>query len=314
MRIWVNSSRTRTNLSESLKDEGQFLQTPNLSGSIWVKPSRMRTNLSIWRIDGHLINYPWFVKTGPLDSKLGTDTKFNMELGVRKKKMVIPLEIDAYLISYSWFVKTAPMDLKFDAKAKFNMEKPKIKKKSEIDGHLINYSWSVKTGPLASWLINEMTVNFRFFLYFRVLHIDKLVLILEGFTQINPQRLGVWRNWPSSLRDSLKLALILEGFIQIGPHPCQDSSVVGSFVFVFLTPSLIYVPIFVDNRAFFNFGGVGLVGVVVGRRDRHFRFPHTEFSLGTNFRWKPSIFLEPLPCQMGPILTPDYTTHGNPVT
>ena len=37
----------------------------------------------------------------------------------------------------------------------------------------------------------------------------------------------------------------------------QGSSVVGVFVFVFLTPSLIYVPIFVGNRAFHNFGGVG---------------------------------------------------------
>ena len=30
-------------------------------------------------IDGHLINYSRFVKTGPLDSKFSTDTKFNME-------------------------------------------------------------------------------------------------------------------------------------------------------------------------------------------------------------------------------------------
>ena len=29
-------------------------------------------------IDTYLINYSLFVKTGPLDSKLGTDTKFNM--------------------------------------------------------------------------------------------------------------------------------------------------------------------------------------------------------------------------------------------
>ena len=60
--------------------------------------------------------------------------------------------------------------------------------------------------------------------------------------------------------------------------------VVGFFVFVFLTSSLIYVPIFVENRAFLNFGGVGWVGVAVGRLDRHFRFPRTEFSLCTNFR------------------------------
>ena len=52
-----------------------------------------------------------------------------------------------------------------------------------------------------------------------------------------------------------------------------------------------------------------VVPEVVGCRDHHFPFPHTkEFSLGTNFCWNPSIFLEPLPCQMGPISTPDYTT------
>ena len=40
-----------------------------------------------------------------------------------------------------------------------------------------------------------------------------------------------------------------------------------------------------------HFGGVGHVGVVVGRRDHHFRFPHTKFSLGTDFRWKTELFL-----------------------
>ena len=69
-------------------------------------------------------------------TKIGTETK----LGVRKRKMMSPLEIDTSLINYSRFLKTAPMDLKFDAKAKYNMENRKIKKTLEIDGHLINYS------------------------------------------------------------------------------------------------------------------------------------------------------------------------------
>ena len=37
----------------------------------------------------------------------------------------------------------------------------------------------------------------------------------------------------------------------------QGSSFVGAFVFLFLTPSLIYVLIFIENRTFLNFGGVG---------------------------------------------------------
>ena len=36
---------------------------------------------------------------------------------------------------------------------------------------------------------------------------------------------------------------------------------------------------------FLNFDGVGWVDVFVGRRDRHFRFPHTKFSLKTESRY-----------------------------
>ena len=50
-----------------------------------------------------------------------------------------------------------------------------------------------------------------------------------------------------------------------------------------------------------------VVPEIVGRRDQHFPFLHTEFSLDTNFRWKPSFFLVPLPCQIRVILVPDYT-------
>ena len=50
---------------------------------------------------------------------------------------------------------------------------------------------------------------------------------------------------------------------------------------------MIYVPIFVENRAFLILVGRGMgvvVPEVVVRRNQHFPFPHTEFSLGTNFR------------------------------
>ena len=75
--------------------------------------------------------------------------------------------------------------------------------------------------------------------------------------------------------------------------------------------NMVSVSIFVEklgNRAFLNFGGGGGVVVVVvvtevvGCRDHHFPFPHTEFSLSTNFRWKPSIFLVPLPWKIGHFL------------
>ena len=47
----------------------------------------------------------------------------------------------------------------------------------------------------------------------------------------------------------------------------------------------IYIYLFIwVARNFEVFGGVRWVRVVVGRRDRHFRFPHTEFSLGIDFR------------------------------
>ena len=42
---------------------------------------------------------------------------------------------------------------------------------------------------------------------------------------------------------------------------CQGSLVVGTFVFLFFTPSLIYVPIFVENRIFLKFGGCSVVVV-----------------------------------------------------
>ena len=37
--------------------------------------------------DTYLINYSRFVKTGPLDTKLGTDTKFDMENSKIKEKI-----------------------------------------------------------------------------------------------------------------------------------------------------------------------------------------------------------------------------------
>ena len=36
-----------------------------------------------------------------------------------------------------------------------------------------------------------------------------------------------------------------------------------AYIFGFVVPNLVTVAIFVENRAFFNFGGVGCVGVCV---------------------------------------------------
>ena len=40
----------------------------------------------------------------------------------------------------------------------------------------------------------------------------------------------------------------------------HESAVVGTYIFGFVLPNLISVAIFVENRAFLNFGGVGYVG------------------------------------------------------
>ena len=37
-------------------------------------------------------------------------------------------------------------------------------------------------------------------------------------------------------------------------------AVVGTYIFGFVVPNLVSVAIFVENRAFFNFGAVGCVG------------------------------------------------------
>ena len=74
-------------------------------------------------IDTYLINYAWFVKTGPTNSKFGMETKFDMENTKIKEK----LEIDTYLINYAWFVKTGRMDLEFGMETKFDVENTKIK-------------------------------------------------------------------------------------------------------------------------------------------------------------------------------------------
>ena len=68
---------------------------------------------------------------------------------------------------------------------------------------------------------------------------------------------------------SVPISVEKRAFLKFWWRGCDRSagrpSVVESFVFVFLTPSLIYVPIFVENRAFLNFGGVGR-GRSSGRR------------------------------------------------
>ena len=53
-------------------------------------------------------------------------------------------------------------------------------------------------------------------------------------------------------------------------------------IFGFAAPNMLLASILVKTEHFLMvWWGVG---VVIGRRDHHFRFPHTEFNLGTDFR------------------------------
>ena len=66
----------------------------------------------------------------------------------------------------------------------------------------------------------------------------------------------------------------------------QESSVIGTSIFLFLAANMPLVPIFVENLTFLNFGEVGM-GVVVprvsGHRDQHFPFPRTKYGIGIDF-------------------------------
>ena len=84
------------------------------------------------------------------------------------------------------------------------------------------------------------------------------------------------------------------------------SLVVGTIIFLFLTASLVSVPIFVENRAFFNFGGWGgwtwslVVGTII------FLFL-TASLVPVPIFVENRAFFSALSCQILLILIPQYT-------
>ena len=179
------------NENDCPNDERTRPPTPTQPKENWyVGQTRCEENENTGLGDRRPLERPRPVPTPPklrkalFSTEIGTETK----LGVRKRKMMIPLEIDTHLINYSRFVKTAPMDLKFDAKAKFNMENSKTKEKVGNWEMVSNIS----TSPRVLLEERNKIENFTFF-YAYILQ-NKTVTIMykmilktpiSDFTQLN---------------------------------------------------------------------------------------------------------------------------------